>query len=259
MGVLNYYGDSGDVRAMVQNSAQAELKDKFLRQDEFNELKYLTKNKISHLLLKNDEDFKEYKDNDEEARVIPEIEDTVDVNGKLLNQSPAYDQIIHAEVSLQLGEEMKTGKVTKRAVDHKGKVVGSYDNNPYLNSMIYEVEFPDGQMKEYAANIIAKNMLTQVDSKGYSTTLMEGIIDYCKDTAVAVMKSDMYVVTGRGQKRARKTTQGWKLLVKWANGLETWIPLKDMKESHPVETAEFAKARKIADEPAFAWWVPYTL
>jgi hypothetical protein len=32
-----------------------------------------------------------------------------------------------------------------------------------------------------------------------------------------------------------------------------------MKESHPIETAELAKARCIADEPAFAWWVPYTL
>jgi hypothetical protein len=57
----------------------------------------------------------------------------------------------------------------------------------------------------------------------------------------------------------RKTTQGWKLLIKWANGSESWIALKDMKESHPIETAEFAKARDIADEPAFAWWVPYTL
>ena len=32
-----------------------------------------------------------------------------------------------------------------------------------------------------------------------------------------------------------------------------------MKESHPVETAEFAKARGIDDEVAFAYWVPYTL
>ena len=32
-----------------------------------------------------------------------------------------------------------------------------------------------------------------------------------------------------------------------------------MKEAHPVECAEFAKARGIQDEPAFAWWVPYTL
>ena len=52
---------------------------------------------------------------------------------------------------------------------------------------------------------------------------------------------------------------GWKLLVKWSDGLESWVPLKDMKESHPVEVADFAKARGIADEPAFSWWVPYML
>jgi hypothetical protein len=33
-----------------------------------------------------------------------------------------------------------------------------------------------------------------------------------------------------------------------------------MKEAHPVELAEFAKAPKIAEETdAFAWWVPYTM
>eukprot|EP00957_Ditylum_brightwellii_P150912 11491062-Ditylum_brightwellii.AAC.1 len=32
-----------------------------------------------------------------------------------------------------------------------------------------------------------------------------------------------------------------------------------MKESHPVETAEYAKARGLADEPVFRWWVPYML
>jgi hypothetical protein len=69
----------------------------------------------------------------------------------------------------------------------------------------------------------------------------------------------MYVVTQRGQKRLRKTTIGWSLLVKWADGSESLIPLKDLKESHPCEAAEFAKARGIADEPAFVWWVPYTL
>ena len=47
--------------------------------------------------------------------------------------------------------------------------------------------------------------------------------------------------------------------MKWKDQSESWIPLKDLKESHPCETAEFARARSIADEPAFAWWVPYTL
>jgi hypothetical protein len=90
-------------------------------------------------------------------------------------------------------------------------------------------------------------------------TLMVAIIDSRKDESVAITKDGMYVVTNQGHKRPRKTTVGWSLLVKWADGSETWIPLKDLKESHPVETAEFTKARGIADEPAFAWCVPYTM
>ena len=73
---------------------------------------------------------------------------------------------------------MVTGKVTQRTIGPDGQVTGTYYNNPYLNSTIYDVEFPDGQVKEYAANIIAENMLTQVDSDGMSTTLMEAIVDH---------------------------------------------------------------------------------
>jgi hypothetical protein len=32
-----------------------------------------------------------------------------------------------------------------------------------------------------------------------------------------------------------------------------------LKESNPVEVAEYATKVGIADEAAFAWWVPYTL
>ena len=207
----------------------------------------------------NENDFEEYEDADEDPRLVPEIEDQVDINGRLINQQPAYDRLINSEVSLQLGDERAIGKVSRRALTPEGHEVGRYDENPYLNSIVYEVEFEDGQMQEYSANLIAENMLTQVDSDGYSLTMMEGIIDFKRDDAVAIPKSDMHVVTKRGQRRMRKTTQGWKLLVKWADGSESWIPLKDMKESHPVEVAEFARSRDIADQPAFAWWVPYTL
>jgi hypothetical protein len=102
-------------------------------------------------------------------------------------------------------------------------------------------------------------MLAQVDHEGYSTTLIQGIVDYKVDEATAVPKTDKWVVTKRGQRRLRITTSGWKLLIQWKDGSETWVPLKDMKESHPVEVAEFAKAKGIDDEAAFAYWVPYTL
>jgi hypothetical protein len=97
-------------------------------------------------------------------------------------------------------------------------------------------------------------MMPQADSDSYSLKMTEAITDYRKDEAVAFPKID---TTPSGQKtRPRKTTVGWLPLEKWADGSESWIPLKDIKKSHLIETAEFAKARSIADEPAFAWWVP---
>ena len=53
--------------------------------------------------------------------------------------------------------------------------------------------------------------------------------------------------------------KGWKLLIKWKDKSKAWINLADMKEAHLVETAEYARARGISNEPAFTWWVPYTL
>jgi len=43
--------------------------------------------------------------------------------------------------------------------------------------------------------------------------------------------------------------------VQWKEGTTEWIKLKDMKESYPVQVAEYAVANKIAEEPAFKWWV----
>ena len=61
------------------------------------------------------------------------------------------------------------------------------------------------------------------------------------------------------RRTAKRTTQGKWLLAEWKDGDQDWIPLKDLKESNPIETAEFAVANGTQDEPAFAWWVPHTL
>lgn len=102
-------------------------------------------------------------------------------------------------------------------------------------------------------------MLAQVDLNGHTTLLMKGIVDYRRDPAVAVLITDKYLMTSSGQRRHRKTTQGWEILVSWKDGSESWVKLSEMKESYPVEMAEFAKARGIDSQPAFSWWVPYTL
>ena len=49
--------------------------------------------------------WEEWGDNDEDPRIVPEIEDTVDASGHLLEQQPAYNNIINAEVHLLLAQE----------------------------------------------------------------------------------------------------------------------------------------------------------
>jgi hypothetical protein len=39
----------------------------------------------------------------------------------------------------------------------------------------------------------------------------------------------------------------------------SWENLADLKESHPIETAKFAKILGINHELAFNWWVPHVL
>ena len=185
-------------------------------------------------------------------------EDPVDATGRAINEKPFSDYLIHAEVLLPQGEEMKSAKVVGRSKDSEGKVLGEFDANPLLNSIIYDVEFPDGAIKQYAANVIAENMFSQIDEYGHNYLLLDHIIDYSKD-GHAVDKADKYVYTKSGQRRMRKTTQGWKLLVQWKDGSESWMPLQLLKQSNPVEVAEFARAHNIDDEPAFSWWVPFTL
>ena len=52
---------------------------------------------------------------------------------------------------------------------------------------------------------------------------------------------------------------GWKLRCQFSDGTHQWFDLKDPKQSNPVEVARYARSCDLAEEPAFKWWVPYTL
>eukprot|EP00957_Ditylum_brightwellii_P126095 9612311-Ditylum_brightwellii.AAC.1 len=132
------------------------------------------------------EDNEDDEDDDEIAKPLPEVDETVDANDTLIDQQPAYDRIINAEVQLHHQDHLTTGKVKRRALGPNGKTAGSYHDNPILNSTVYEVKFPDGKIKEYVTNAIAKNMLTQVDFEGFTMTMIEGIIGHVRDKKTAV-------------------------------------------------------------------------
>ena len=149
-------------------------------------------------------------------------------------------------------------KVLRKSVNENGQVIGAHNENTLLNTLVYDVKFPDGDVKKYAANLIAKNVLSQVDPNCYYTNTIEAILDHKRD-GTAVRMADKFFKTNPGKLTQRHTTVGWSFLIKWKNGPKEWVHLKVLKDSNPVDVADYFTARGIEQEPAFAWWVPYTL
>ena len=171
----------------------------------------------------------------------------------------SYDAYLSMEVNVNSGDVHPTkGRVTKRLKDNRGNPIGKAHNNPHLDTRMYEVEFVDGRKQAMSANLIAENMFATVDEQGNRHIIMDSIIDH-RRTADAINTNDAFVVNQGGNKRRRETTKGWEILIQWKDGSTTWNKMKDVKDSYPVELAEYAIQNKISEQPAFAWWVPYTI
>ena len=90
------------------------------------------------------------------------------------NEIGNLDLYLDAEVLLpQDGEYMRSARVIGRATDANGIPVGTYNSNPVLNTRIFNVMFPDGNIQQYSANIIAENIYSQVDEEGYRYVLLD--------------------------------------------------------------------------------------
>ena len=51
------------------------------------------------------------------------------------------------------------------------------------------------------------------------------------------------------------TTREWEVMVLCKYGSTNWIQIKVVKDSNPVDVAEYAVENRIQDKPYFAWWV----
>ena len=91
-----------------------------------------------------------------------------------------YDSYISSQVMLPRGDEYKVGQIIRRKRDHDGNPIGKGNHNPILDTRIYEVKFGDGEVLEYAANVIAENIYSQVDDEGHYQLLLDEIVDHKK-------------------------------------------------------------------------------
>ena len=169
------------------------------------------------------------------------------------------DTYLQMEVAMPRDSEgPEFARVTKRLRDANGIPIGTANDNPLLDTRIYEVEYIDGHKASLAANTIAENMFAQVDDEGNRHVLFQEIIDHRVD-GTEVKHDDAFIISKNGGRRRRETTKGWEVLVQWKDGSSSWEKLKDLKESYPIQLAEYSHRSQISQEPAFAWWVPHVL
>ena len=149
-------------------------------------------------------------------------------------------------------------KIVKRLkLNNEGKDVVNMNNNPLLGTRPQEVEFANGLTEFLTANIIAENLLEQVDEEGHRHLILDEIIDHRQDVN-AIGTKDAFTKTPNGIKRRKMTTAGWKLCLQWKHGSTDWVSLKDIKQSYPVELEDYVKRLEFYVEPVFACWVSYS-
>ena len=71
--------------------------------------------------------------------------------------------------------------------------------------------------------------------------MMDFILDHQKNDKDITVPDQK--VVHRGGRFVQRSNVGWQLCVQWRDSLTSWQALKDLKDSHPVETAEYAVAQ----------------
>ena len=153
-----------------------------------------------------DFDLEPYEDDIESPTHVP-LANLVDAAGKPILRKSFADRMINVEVLLPHGEMNTVAKVVKQSVDVGGRVVGSFNVSPMLNTLVYECEFHDGTTKECAANIIAKNIFLEPNPDGHQERMMVDIIVH-KCGGDTVRKAQGTYTIASGQKRPQQTTVG---------------------------------------------------
>ncbi len=152
---------------------------------------------------------------------------------------------------------MVYGTVKACKWDLDGNPISCQFNNPILDTHLYDVKFPDGEVTPLTANSTVQAMYAQCNIDRNECLLLECLINIQKDhTAISLDKQKS---VHNGQEYMRRTTLAWHVCCQWKDGSTSWEKLSDLKESHPLQVVEYAVEMGVDHEPSFNWWVPHKL
>jgi hypothetical protein len=162
------------------------------------------------------------------------------------------DNYLSTEISIPCGGTLVKGCVASRKQDKDSNPIGLANTNPILDTHKYTFTFHDGDETVLYANLIAEAIYAQCNPDGNQYVLLDSIIDH-RQLDTAIRPSDQKVVQPNVRIYMKCSTIGWQVCCQWKDGSTSWENFADLKESHPLKTAEYAMTQGIDYEPAFNW------
>ena len=80
------------------------------------------------------------------------------------------------------------------------------------------MEFPDGLIQQYSANLIAESIYMECDKEGRRDQMMQDIVEYQKDTD-ALNIGDEFIKTNMGRPERVESNKLQRGVSSWSSGL----------------------------------------
>jgi len=215
-GVLCYWVITKSGKVIARTTVQHVIRENFLQEEikeSINELDVALKERLDDANFVVDDPTIKFFMQDEDVAVDDPISTPKEAEygecfgGKQEEAETTYaeelsDKYVGAQLIFDRGGERLHGTVVKRAKGFDGRPIGRRHDNPLFDTRQYVVEFADGLVENYTANVIAENVVSQVDAEGHEYLLLKEIVDHRKDeTAVKLTMVSFLLAAVNGAPR----------------------------------------------------------
>ena len=122
------------------------------------------------------------------------------------------DEFITINVLLPRGEGYQRATISRRKHNSSGKTIGSRNANPFLDTRVYEAEFPDVEGVAISANTMATSLFDNYLYDGHDLMLFRSLLDH-KSDMMEFQRDDAFVKCNGSNSKRKNTTRVWQLIV----------------------------------------------
>lgn len=93
-------------------------------------------------------------------------DEVTELEEEFIPDGDIYNEYLNTQVMMDIDDHRLKCVVVKRTLDQQGAPIGKRNNNPVLDTRVYNMKLPDGSIEQYTANTIAECLYADIDDAG---------------------------------------------------------------------------------------------